>query len=126
MPNKKDTSNFINYKPSFKGVLIKEYIRPEILVPSRAASRIISVSEVKDSDLLDLGLNTKGAMVANKSTEDQSSFVIMAIGPKVDIEEFKVGDRVLLRHAAQPIGIEVDGSIYGQVHEYEIAGVLKK
>jgi hypothetical protein len=120
-----DRSNSsINYKPSFKGVLIKEYVRPEILVPSKEASRIIKVSEIRDQDLLDLGLNTKGAMVANKSTEDQSSFVIVALGPKVDLDEFKVGDRVLLRHAAQPIGIEVDGVIYGQIHEYEIAGKM--
>lgn len=114
----------INYTPSFKGVVITEYVRPEILVRSSKASKIISVSQVKDSELLELGLNTKGAMIANKSTEDQSSFIIVAIGPKVDTDEFKVGDRVLLRHAAQPMGIEVGGKIYGQVHEYEIAGKL--
>ena len=114
--------NKINYTPSFKGVVISEYVRPEILVKSSKASKIIKVSEIKDSELLELGLNSKGAMVANKNSEDQSSFVIVAIGPKVDTDEFKVGDRVLLRQAAQPIGIEIDGKIYGQIHEYEIAG----
>ncbi len=114
----------INYVPSFKGVVIKEYVRPEILVKSSKASKIISVNQVKDSELLDLGLNTKGAMVANKNSEDQSSFIIIAIGLKVDTDEFKVGDKVLLRAAAQPMGIEVDGVIYGQIHEYEIAGKM--
>lgn len=114
----------VKYKPSFKGIIIKEYVRPEILVKSSKASKIISVSEVKDSELLELGLNSKGAMVANKNSEDQSSFVIMSIGQKVDTDEFKVGDRVLLRPAAQPFGLEVDGVIYGQIHEYEIAGVM--
>ena len=116
--------NKINYTPSFKGVVISEYVRPEILVKSSKASKIIKVSEIKDSELLELGLNSKGAMVANKNSEDQSSFVIVAIGPKVDTDEFKVGDRVLLRQAAQPMGIEVEGKIYGQVHEYEICGKM--
>ena len=120
--NNKMNNTAISYIPSFKGVVISEYVRPEILVPSSKASKIIKVSEIKDSELLELGLNSKGAMVANKNSEDQSSFVIVAIGPKVDTEEFKVGDRVLLRQAAQPIGIEIDGKIYGQIHEYEIAG----
>ena len=113
----------INYRPSFKGVVIKEYVRPEILV-QKTKSKIISVSQVKDKDLLDLGLNTKGAMVANANSEDQASFVIVALGKQVDQSEFTVGSRILLRHAAQPMGIEIDGTIYGQIHEYEICGIM--
>lgn len=114
----------IGYIPSFKGIVITEYIRPEILVKSKKASKIISVNEVKDSELLELGLNTKGAMIANKGSEDQDSFIIVAIGIDVDQRQFNIGDRVLLRSAAQPIGLEVGGKLYGQVHEYEVAGKL--
>lgn len=117
----------IDYIPSFKGVMITEYIRPEILVQKKSivkatGKELIDLSQVKDSELLELGLNSKGAMVANKGTEDANSFVIVALGLKVDNDEFKVGDRILLRHAAQPMGVEVGGKIYGQIHEYEIAG----
>ena len=119
----------IDYIPSFKGVVITEYIRPEILVTKNnikkaTGAELISLSEVKDSDLIAMGLNSKGATVANAGSEDQASFVIIAMGLKVDTDEFKLGDKVLLRSAAQPIGLEVGGKLYGQIHEYEIAGKL--
>lgn len=125
----KEELTTIDYIPSFKGVVIKEYIRPEILVQKNEIKKVtgnelISLTDIKDSDLVSLGLSTKGTTIANKGTEDQDSFIIIAIGLKVDREEFKLGDRVLLRHAAQPIGLEIGGKLYGQVHEYEIAGKI--
>lgn len=114
----------VNYIPYGKNILIKEYKEPEILVPKKEKIKITSIHDISDKDLLDLGLNTKGAMTANRSTEDQDSFVIVAVGPKVDSEEAKIGDRILLKHAAQPTGIQLDGKIYGQVEEFWIAGRL--
>ncbi len=113
----------IDYIPSFKGVVVSQYIRPEILV-FKESSKLILPHEVSDKDLIAMGLNTKGANVANAGSENQESFIIESIGLKVDQDEFKVGDKVLLRHAAQPIGLEIGGKFYGQIHEYEIAGKL--
>lgn len=119
----KDKHTRIDYIPSFKGVVVSQYIRPEILVLKKN-SNIILPSEVSDKDLLDMGLNTKAAVTANAGSENQEAFIIEAIGLKVDTDEFKLGDKVLLRHAAQPLGLEIGGKFYGQVHEYEIAGKL--
>lgn len=119
----KDKHTRIGYIPSFKGIVVSQYIRPEILV-LKDKGKLILPSEVSDKELLELGLNTKSAVTANAGSENQEAFIIEAIGLKVDTDEFKLGDKVLLRHAAQPLGLEVGGKFYGQIHEYEIAGKL--
>lgn len=111
----------INYIPYSKNIVITEYKKPEIFIPSKKVN-LVSVNDITDKELKELGMISKGAMVANKSTEEQDVFEVIAIGNKVDTTEVNIGDKIILKGAAQVSGVNINGKIYGQVEEFFIAG----
>lgn len=109
-----------NYKPYGKNLLVE--------VPKEdtafASGNLISLDTVSDAELLQFGGNTKAALAANKSSEEQVLYKVVAIGVKVDKEEVNIGDMVYVKPAVQAVTVEVNGKYYYQFEEFWVLGKM--
>jgi len=113
----------INYMPYGKNILIKQYEKVALMIP-KTNLNIVSMSDISDKELKEMGMISKGDMMASKGSEEQDMWEIVAVGPKVDSEEIKIGDKILLKGGAQVYGVTVDEKIYGQTEEFWVAGKM--
>lgn len=110
----------IAWQPSFRNVLVIDTEKNNEDVQRMRANGLISINELSDKELMDIGGTSKAANLANKTSEDQGSFEIVAIGPEVAYH--KIGDKVIFMPGCQATSIKVGGKFYLQLGEYEILG----
>lgn len=110
----------INWQPSFRNVVLIDNEKNNEDTLRLKANGLISINELSDKELLDLGGISKAANLANATSEEQRAFEIVAIGPEVAYHE--VGDIIINMPGAQATSIKIDGKYYLQMGEYEILG----
>ena len=110
----------VNYIPYGRNILVDTPKEDQQVL----GSGLITIDSLSDKELQAYGGTTKSAIMANKNSEEQAEYTVVAIGPKVDPTEVQVGDIVLFRPAVQAITIEIDGKYYYQAGEFEVAGKM--
>ena len=111
----------LSYIPYGKNILVEVPKEDKIFFGKTA---LIDPSTLSDKERVNLGFSTKSAEIANKSSEEQREYKVVAVGPKVDPEEVKIGDFLLFKPAVQSITIDVDGEMYIQAEEFWVAGKM--
>lgn len=111
----------IKYQPKGRNIVVKEI---DISKALATTTKLIMPDEISDSELLKVGGITKAANLANKSSEDQQEFEIVAIGPEVTGTE--IGEMVMFMPGCQAVSIKVKGQFYLQAGEFELMGNFLK
>lgn len=109
----------IKWMPRKRCIIVSDDERNDADKKRMAAIGLIDVGAISDSERLRIGATTKSAELANKASEEQKPYKLLAIGEDSDYE---IGDMVLFQTGCQGTGIEVDGKFYLQLGEFEILG----
>lgn len=110
----------IKWMPFGRNLVVKDLEKDNELVTRMKANGLITTGELSDAELMALGGTTKAANLANKTSEEQGSFEIVAVGPEVSF--CKVGDSVIFMPGAQATSIKIEDKYYLQLGEYEVLG----
>ncbi len=78
--------------------------------------------ELSDSERIMFGGTSKSADLANKSSEEQKPYTIVAVGDQCS---YKPGDIVLFQAGCQGHSVKIEDKFYLQLGEYEILGKFK-
>lgn len=114
----------IGWEPAGRYIVVADKEKDDEDIIRAKANGLITLDEVSDADLLALGGISKSANLANKTSEEQGTFRIVAVGPEVSF--CKVDDTVIFQPGCQATSIKVDGKFYLQLGEYEVLGRFKK
>lgn len=120
-PGKEKYMSKVNYRPYGKLILVAIPEREKVFF---GKNNLIDPNSLSDKERINLGISTKSADIANKSSEEQTSYIVVAVGNKVDTTEVNIGDEVVFKPAVQSFTVEVNGEIYIEVEEFWIAGIL--
>ena len=110
----------IKWQPAGRYVVVADAEKDNEDYARMKANGLITVGELSDKELLEIGGTTKSANLANKMSEESGSFEIVAIGPEVSF--CSVGDRVIFAPGCQATSIKVENKFYLQLGEYEVLG----
>jgi len=114
----------IGWEPAGRYIVVADKEKDDEDIIRAKANGLITLNELSDADLLQFGGTTKSANLANKTSEEQGTFEIVAVGPEVSF--CKVEDIVIFQPGCQATSIKVDGKFYLQLGEYEVLGRFKK
>lgn len=106
----------INYTPRTRCVLVKDSQEAGL----EANSKLIVGSTLSDADRLKYGGISKAAELANKTSEEQTTYSIIKTGSFVD--EYKEGDTVIFQGGANGHSIKINGEYYLQLGVHDILG----
>jgi co-chaperonin GroES (HSP10) len=106
----------INYTPRNKHVLVKD----SQIAGLAANSSLLLPDKLSDADRLKFGGISKSAELANKTSEEQSRYIIIKTG--ANVEDYKVGDEVIFMGGAQGHSIKIGEDFFLQLGEYDILG----
>jgi co-chaperonin GroES (HSP10) len=110
----------IKWQPAQRYIVVADTEKDNEDYARMKANGLISLNELSDKDLMEIGGTSKSANLANKMSEEQGSFEIVAVGPEVSF--CAVGDKVIFSPGCQATSIKIDGKFYLQLGEYEVLG----
>ena len=110
----------IKWHPYGRNIVVKDLEKDNEDYQRLKANGLISPSDLSDKELLAFGGTSKAANLANKTSEEQGSFEIVAVGPEVSFCE--IGDSVIFMPGAQATSIKIEDKFYLQLGEFEVLG----
>ncbi len=117
---KKVGKTTINYMPKFRYIVVLDSEKNNESKKRLSSVGLIDPNTLSDKERIDLGLNSKVAELANKDSENQSKYEVVATGPEVSCT--KIGEMVGFMPGAQGFSINVDDTFYMVVGEHEALG----
>lgn len=115
----KKGKSLIKWEPRVRCVIITDDERNDEDKKRMAAVGLIDIGTLSDKDRLTFGGVSKSAELANKMSEEQKPYRLIAVGDECTYE---VGDVVLFQGGCQGTSIKIEDKFYLQLGEYEILG----
>lgn len=120
VPMKKQGKTTIKWMPHGRNIVVVDDEKNNEEKKRLSSLGLIDPSKLSDKERLNLGFTSKSADIANKSSEEQPMYEVVAVGPEV--MEIEVGDKVMFSPGNQAVTILVDGVYYAQLGEYDVLG----
>lgn len=120
MEKRKEGKSLIKWMPHGRNIVVVDDEENNKEKKRLASIGLVDPDTLSDKERMDLGFTSKAADVANRSSEDQLVYEIVAIGSEVS--DVSVGDKVMFRAGCQGTSIKVEGKFYMQLGEFEVLG----
>ena len=109
----------IKWKPRVRCVLVGDDERNDADSKRMASIGLIDPNTLSDKERMNFGGVSKSAELANKVSEEQKPYRIVAVGDEC---AYKVNDIILFQGGCQGHSIKVGEKYYLQLGEFEILG----
>ena len=116
----KTGQSVINWMPHGRNLVVIDETKSNAESKRLSSLGLIDPKTLSDAERLALGGVSKSAEVANKASEDQDTFEVVAVGPEVAY--LTVGDKIMVRSGGQFTSFKIDGKFYYQLGEHDVLG----
>lgn len=114
----------IKWEPAGRYVVVSDSEKDNEDSIRAKANGLILAGDLSDKERMEYGGESKAASLANKTSEEQGSYTIIATGP--DCNFCKIGDVVIFSPGCQGTSIKVEDKFYLQLGEYDVLGRFTK